>query len=253
MHGPTLDAWLSAQVFRVLLAFVRIGAAFLLLPGFGEPAVPSRMRLLAALAVAFAVAPTIAGLPSAAPTTWQAILAATAEATVGALLGLLSRVVVSALLIAGQVIGQTIGLTNIFTNGLAVDESPTIGAALYAGVLAVLFASGGHRVMLRALVESYDVLPVGQFPATGPSAHAVVAAGAQAFRLAAQLASPFLLLGLVFNVTLALVNRAMPALHVFMIASPALVMVGLYVLVATVPGLVDGGLSGWSDLLSLLR
>jgi len=40
---------------------------------------------------------------------------------------------------------------------------------------------------------------------------------------------------------------------VFMIANPALVMVGLYLLATTVPGMFDVGMSGWFDLPSLLR
>jgi flagellar biosynthesis protein FliR len=40
---------------------------------------------------------------------------------------------------------------------------------------------------------------------------------------------------------------------VFMIATPALVVTGLYLLVAAVPGLLEVGLSGWYDLPSLLR
>jgi flagellar biosynthetic protein FliR len=161
--------------------------------------------------------------------------------------------VISGVLMTGQIVSQNIGLTNIFAVGLAIDESSTVGAALYAGILAVLFASNGHHAILRALAESYNLLPPGHFPEMASSARAVVAAGVRCFRLGAQLALPFILLGLTFNVTLGAVNRAMPALPVFMIANPAIVILGLYLLAATVPGLMGGGLSGWSDLPSLLQ
>jgi flagellar biosynthetic protein FliR len=52
---------------------------------------------------------------------------------------------------------------------------------------------------------------------------------------------------------LAVVNKALPAMPVFMIASPALVAIGLYLIVAAVPGLLEVGLSGWYDLPFLLR
>jgi flagellar biosynthesis protein FliR len=38
-----------------------------------------------------------------------------------------------------------------------------------------------------------------------------------------------------------------------MIASPALVVVGLYLLAAAMPGILDAGLASWSDLPTLLR
>jgi flagellar biosynthetic protein FliR len=128
-----------------------------------------------------------------------------------------------------------------------------VGAALYAGLIAIMFASGGHHVVIRALVESYDVLPVGTMPNMAASGRAVVEAGMRAFRVGGQLAFPFLLLTFVFNVGLAVVNRALPSIPVFMIASPALVVTGLYLLAATVPGLIENGMAGWYDLPSLLH
>lgn len=244
---------MSLEVYRTLLVFVRISAAFLLLPGVGEPAVPVRMRFLAALAVALAIVPGVPGMPDTDPKLWQLITGVLAEATVGALLGGLARTVISGITMGGQIIGQNIGLTNIFAPGLTIDEASAVGGALYAGMLAILFASHGDELILRSLANSYNLLPPARFPAIGPSSRSFVAAGVQCFRLGSQLALPFLVLALLFNVSLALINRAMPSLPVFMIANPALVLLGLYLLAATVPGLIDASLGDWTDLSSLLR
>ena len=246
-----LSGWVSLEVYRVLLVFVRISAAFLLMPGFGEPTVPSRIRILAGLAIAAAVSPAIAGMPTAVPDVWGILLAVVAEAFSGALLGTLARTVISGVLVAGQIIGQNIGIANIFAAGL-VDQAATIGAAIYAGLLAVLFASGGHYAILRALVDSYSLLPPAQFPSVDASVHSIVDAGVRSFRIALQVAFPFLLLGFVFNAALGAMNRALPAIPVFMIASPALVIAGLYLLAASIPGILDASMSGWTDLPSLL-
>ena len=56
-----------------------------------------------------------------------------------------------------------------------------------------------------------------------------------------------------FHAALAVVNRALPAIPVFMIASPALVVVGLYLLAAAIPGILDAGLVSSTDLPSLLQ
>jgi flagellar biosynthesis protein FliR len=253
MIALDLSGWLTLEVYRTLLVFSRISAALLLLPGFGEPAVPPRIRILAGLAIAVAVGGAVPGLPGNVPDAWGTMFAVAGEAFSGALLGTLARTIVSGILIAGQVIGQNIGIGNIFAQGVAIDQAASVGAMLYAGLVAIMFASGGHHVILRALVESYSALPPGGFPNVAASTRAVVEAGLRCFRTGGQLAFPFLLLAFVFNVTLAVVNKALPAMPVFMIASPVLVVTGLYLLVAAMPGLLEVGLSGWYDLPSLLR
>jgi flagellar biosynthesis protein FliR len=248
-----LSAWLTLEVYRALLVFVRVGVAFMTLPGYGDPSVPARVRILAALATGIAVAPAVPGLPAAVPGAGPMFLAIAAEAFAGALLGTLSRTLISGVLIAGQVIGQNIGLANVFMTGLATDQAASVGAALYAGLLALLFATDAHHLVLRALIGSYNLLPAGQFPETGDSAKSVVEAGVRAFRLGGQLALPFLLLGLVFNVSLAAVNRAMHSLPVFMLGAPVIVLAGLYLLAAVIPGALDQGLAAFADMTWLLR
>lgn len=248
----SLGHWFSLEVWRTLLVFIRIGTAFMLLPGFGEPAVPVRIRLLTGLAIAMACAQATPGMPDSVPGSWGIAEAVGAEVVVGALMGTIARTIVSAVLMAGSMIGLNIGLANVFALGLGPDQSAAIGAAIYVGLAATLFAVDGHHMVLRAIVGSYGVLPAGHFPDIGAGAHAVTLAGAQAFRLAGQLAMPFLLMALVFNVSLGVVNRALPALPVFMLASPALVITGLYLLAATAPGIIDQGLQAWDTMLKLL-
>ena len=55
---------LVANVYQTLLVFARVGAAIMVLPGFGEGFVFPRARLALALLVAVVVAPVVApGLP----------------------------------------------------------------------------------------------------------------------------------------------------------------------------------------------
>ena len=253
MAQVTLSGWASLEMFQTLLVFVRISAAMMLLPGFGEPSVPVRMRVLAGIALAATVAPTIDGMPQVTPTAAGIGHAVVAEAVGGALLGALCRTLVSAILTAGQIISQAVGLTNVFTAGMSMDQSPTIGAALYAGVIAIMFASGGHHAILRGLVDSYQLLPPGQFPNPAASARVIVSAGVRALRLAGQISLPFLVLALLFNASLAAANRALPAIPVFMVANPLLVALGLYLMAATVPGILDPSLAEWTNLVNLLR
>lgn len=253
MYQFNLSGLMSLEVYRTLLVFARIGMAFLLLPGYGEPGVPTRVRVLAGLGVAVAAMPAIGQLPATVPGAWGLAFSLAAEVTSGALIGAMSRTLISGVLSAGQVIGQSIGLSNIFALGVGFDQSATVGAAIFAGLTAALFAANGHHAILRALIASYDLIGPGQWPDPSASVRAMVAAGVRSFELAGQLALPFLLLGFLFNAGLAGVNRAMPALPVFMIASPALVVLGLYLLAAAAPGLIDQAIVAYANLADLFR
>lgn len=252
MHTE-LSRWASLQVTDTMLVFVRIGAAFMLLPGFGEVAVPPRLRIAAALAVAVAVTPALRGFPPVMPSAPQLVASVMAEAATGAFLGALARTLVSAIISAGEIIGNSTGLNNIFVFGIEREQSASLGVFIYSGLLALFFAMDGHHLLIRTLVESYRVFPPGQLPQFGSGAAALAAAGARALRLAAQLGLPFLLLGLVFQVSLAAINRAAPAIPVFMIGSPVLVLAGLYLLVACIPGMLDQGILAAFDIRPLLR
>ena len=247
-----LDGWLSAELYRLFLVFCRVSAALLLLPGVGETQVPARIRILAGLVVAFCIAP-LAGPAQPSPSTWAAAAAVGTEVAAGALLGTLARLLLSAVQTAGQLIGQSMGISNAFIFGIGMDNSAVIGSAIYAACLAALFAVDGHHPGLRALVDSYTLIPLGGPLPTAAAARVTTEGMATAFRLAMQLAMPFLFLAMLFNVVLAGINRAMPAMPVFMIGAPALLMAGLSLLGATAPGLVNEVLGAYGAVFVLPR
>src|SRR5262249_62157142 len=55
IHLPAL----SGIILTYLLVFSRVGAMVMLLPAIGEMGVPSRVRLVLALAIAFALTPQV--------------------------------------------------------------------------------------------------------------------------------------------------------------------------------------------------
>ena len=66
----SLPQFLPAEIFAFMAVFIRMGAAFVVLPGFGEAVVPARMRLMMALAITLVVVPivrtTLPPMPSTA-------------------------------------------------------------------------------------------------------------------------------------------------------------------------------------------
>jgi flagellar biosynthetic protein FliR len=91
--------------------------------------------------------------------------------------------------------------------------------------------------VIAAIGGSYAVLPPGTMPPTGDAAVLALTTMTKGFSVAVQIAAPFIVLGLLFNLGLGVLSRLMPAMQVFFLGLPATIMLG-FVLMASVLGLM---------------
>ncbi len=231
---------LPGLAFQAVLVFARLGAAVLLLPGLGEQEVPAPVRLGLGLALVALLFTSIApGLPPAPDTAAEATRLLAIEVVVGLWIGSLARLVLTAFAMAGQAIAALIGLAGL----LVMDQ--TLGAQATAlgrafGLLAVVLvlSSGLYALPLRALVESYAVLPAGNpFPA-GMAAEVMAQAGADSLALALRLSAPFVIGAVVLNVALGLLARLAPQVQTFFVAVPGQILAGLALLGLLAPPMI---------------
>ncbi|HVA14794.1 MAG TPA: flagellar biosynthetic protein FliR [Stellaceae bacterium] len=237
-----LTEFLPANAFGFMLVFARIGSAMMLLPGFGEVYVPQRYRLLFALIFSALLLPMLSPILPALPASPAAlVLVLGGELVIGVFIGTLTRLLLAALQMAGQVVSIQMGLSNaqIF-NPMQADQD-SIPSAFY-GILGVLliFLTNLHHVMLRGLVDSYAVFVPGHLPPVGDLSQTVAHAVAASFRLAIEIASPFIVLGTVFFIGLGLIARLVPQLQVLFITQPLQIMGGLLLM-----GLIAAAGMGW--------
>lgn len=221
----------GVEIWATALLFARIGAMIMLLPGFGEPAVPGRIRLSFALALAIALGPALADrVPDPAATAWGMSGQIGAEAMIGILLGGAARLLVSALATAGQVIGIDIGIAFAQTADPTMTQSGQL-LAVFMGVLgvALIFATGLDHMFLQGIAGSYQVIAPGASPPFGDAAQLALEATASSFRVGFQIAMPVVAAGLIFRVGLGVLSRLIPQIQVFFVVLPLQIMGGLVV------------------------
>jgi len=249
-----LPGLLPAWTFGFLLVVCRAGAAVLALPAFGEAEVPVTVKAAIALAFAAVVWPAVAsGLPPPPQDAARAALLVVTECLVGLWIGGLARMIVLALPVAAQFVGFLLGLSS------AVLFDPAFGATgtalsrlLGLGAIVILFATGLHALPLAALAGSYAVLPVGaSFPA-GAAAEAAVRTAAASFGLAFQLAGPFVLSGIVFQLALGVMSRIVPQMQVYFVAMPVQILGGLALMALLAGALLGAWTEAARDLLGTL-
>jgi len=226
-------SFLPALAATFLLVFARIGTMLMLLPGLGEQNISARMRLTAALVLAAVLLPLHRSAYHIDPgALGPAIVMLVEEILIGAVLGLTARLTISALEVAGSAIAQQLGLGFV----TAVDPTQGEQGAILGNFLTMLgitliFATDMHHLVIAALNDSYTLFEPGEVPVAGDVAALVTHTVSGAFRIGIQLAAPFLVFGLLFNLGLGVLSRLMPQMQVFFVALPLSILLGLMFLV----------------------
>lgn len=219
-------------VFAGGLVFARIGSILMLMPGFGEPSIPVRIRLAFALLVCLLLAPMIAPRLPALPDQPLMLAALVAgEVVTGLMIGAVARIFMSVAAIAGQVIGMQSGLAMAQSFDPSQGQQGALVATfLNLTFLLLLFATNTHHMLLGMMVNSYSVFEPGQMPPMADAAQWALEAFIDAFRIGVQLAAPLIVFGLTFYLALGVLSRLMPQAQIFFIAMPSNIMVGLFIL-----------------------
>jgi flagellar biosynthetic protein FliR len=235
-------AWVAA------LLFLRIGAMVALMPGFGDQAVPVRVKLALVLALTLVLTPLLAErLGNDGPPPSLAALGG--EVIAGLILGVGMRLFLLALQTAAVIIAQATTLAQLFA-GATPEPQPAVGNLLLIAGVALALAGGLHVRAAELLILSYDILPAGGYPSPRAGADWTLGLVRQTFGLAFSLAAPFVIASMIYNLALGAINRAMPQLMVAMVGAPALTLGALALLALSTPLLLAVWIEAFSAFLA---
>ncbi|MGF1631460.1 MAG: flagellar biosynthetic protein FliR [Kiloniellaceae bacterium] len=241
---------LPEQAFSLLLIFVRLGTALMLLPGFGESYISPRIRLLIALTISVVVQPVLPPVMPALPDSAAALfLLIFGEAFIGFFIGSVARLMMAALSIGGMMMATVTGLANALTNDpTAAQQGSIAGSFLTMLALMIIIVLDLHHVLLRGVIESYQIFVPGQSILVGDVSQMITRVVSKAFLLGFQIASPFIAVALIFNLGLGLLSRLMPQMQVFFIAIPLQIVTGLGILLIALPALIGWFITGFEEV-----
>lgn len=231
-----------------VMALLRIGGMVALAPGLGESAVPQRVKLALVLALTLVVTPVLAERlpPDGSP---PGVVALGAEALAGLILGIGLRLFLVALQTGAAIIAQATSLSPLFS-GVAPEPQPAIGNLITIAGIALALAAGLHVRAAELVILSYDILPPGLVPDGAAVAGWGLGLIGKTFSLAFSLGAPFVIAGMVYNLALGAINRAMPQLMVSMIGAPALTLGALALLALLAPVLLSVWMAAFQDHLA---
>jgi flagellar biosynthetic protein FliR len=229
-------SFLPVLAATFMLVFARIGTMVMLLPGLGEMSMPVRVRLTVALVLSAMFLPLHRNAYNLDLREFGPVLLMLGhEILIGAILGLVARLSISALQIAGAVVAQQMGLGFV----TAIDPSQGQQNVIVANFLAMLgltliFATDLHYLVIAALNDSYRIFAPGAAIMVGDVAKLMTDTVGGAFKVGVQLAAPFLIFGLLFNLGLGVLSRLMPQMQVFFVGLPLSILLGFLILLVVV-------------------
>ncbi|TBW38185.1 flagellar type III secretion system protein FliR [Siculibacillus lacustris] len=226
-----------------MLVFARVAAIVMLLPGFGETAVPVRVRLGFALFLALVLHPAVSGLyPTGLSRNAPAAVTLLAgEIAIGLFLGMATRLLLAGAQVAGTTIATQLGL------GFAMTVDPTqgsqgviVGNFLSITAVTLIFVTDLHFPAIAAVTSSFELFRPGTWLPAGDFAQVTVQLVAESFKVGIQISAPFLAFGLIFNLGLGMLQKMMPQFQLFFVAMPLSIGAGLLLF-----GLVIGSAMLW--------
>jgi flagellar biosynthetic protein FliR len=247
----TMNLYAPETGTSLILLASRIGGLFLVAPVFSSRLVPMTVRtslVIIFTVVLFPAARSAAGDRAITP---AAVLG---EMLVGFAIGVGAALLIGAMEVAGDYIAVQIGLSGAaLLDPMSNQQSAVLGTFLQLFAVTLLLSVGGHLLMLEAVSESTQRIPLGSALTTDQGLMELVNQGASLFALGLRFAAPVIAVALVANVALAVLSRAAPQLNILQLAFPVQILAGLATLIAAIP-ILGAWWMGWettyADLIS---
>jgi len=235
---PHLPAW--------LLVLFRITGIFFFAPMLGGQVIPARVKVLLALGLSLCVYPALLWEGSASAANlgqvighdlpfWSLPVMIAMELSVGAVIGFAAMLPVVGMQMGGRVMDMQLGLraAGLFNPDLG-DESGILAEFLYLLSIALFIILGGHLVLFKTLVMSFDQYPPGGFAYDGSIMDMIIGLLTVSFNLAMRVAAPVLCMMFLLSVAMGFIQKTVPQLNILSVGFPLRICIGVGILVAAV-------------------
>ena len=224
-----LVAEVVERFYMLLWPMIRISAFLLAAPFFSIRSVTVRIRVLLALLLTWMIYP-LTSWPTLDPFSAIGLKEIFNQVFIGVLMGLILQVVNAALVVGGQAISASMGLGMANMVDPNMGNVPVISQFLIICSTLLFLGLGGHVLVITMLLESFKLLPIGDMIGTQALLQLVVQWSAMIFLGAVLLAMPILVSLLFINLGLGVITRAAPALNIFAVGFPAMILAGIILL-----------------------
>lgn len=232
-----LFEYISNEINLFFLIFIRISGMFTYLPIFGRKDLPNIFKLLMALSFSYLIFPFFDSQVINQMDQNMFILFIVKEFTLGILIGIAGELIFSAFFIAGSFIDAQLGfsMANVL-DPMYGQRVAITGNFIYIIGILVMLSIDGHHYIIRAIVNSFQVFPVEKLINLNSNLLSFTLQMIRfIFETSVQIAMPVIIAIFLTNLVLGVMAKTMPQMNVFVIGMPLKIIIGLAVLVLSIP------------------
>lgn len=242
---------LALPLFALIL--VRVSGLMLTAPLFGSQVIPMRIRAMLAVSVTIVLFPMLAPKMPAQVSLAAAVRGLASELSIGLIMGMGLGLLFVGVELMGMVVGQQAGLSlgQVFDPSTG-SSSTTIGRTVFIIAMFIFMVAGGHRELLRAVLDTYGVIPVMSFRYDASMLDLFVDLLHGAFIVALRLAGPVLVTLILASLVMGFLSRTIPQFNILSVGFAIRVLTALFALALTIAasqGVVTDALADFVDRL----
>ncbi len=225
-------------LLNFLLIFTRISSVLLFAPFFNSKVIPSLLKVALSLLISVIIYPFV---PKINFKTYEIngllyFLLILMEMGIGMTIGFLATFVFVAIQTAGHVVGFSVGLAmaNVFD---PITNEQVSELAIIQNLIALLIflAIDGHHIFIKAIVYSFNHIPLLGFYFKKSLLKFIFNAGKDLFYIALKIASPMIIGLLIVDIMFAIMARLAPQINIMIVGLPVKIFVGLFILMMSMP------------------
>ncbi len=236
------------SVLGFLLVLSRVSAIFMSMPFFNTNFIPLNVRVLFLISTSFffsQIENISVPLDDFHLLTYFFLVLK--EILIGFLLGLTVSLFIAAFSYAAEIISYFMGLTIVNVFDPSFGQISVLDRYFIVIFYLLFFITGAYQIFVGAILKSFEIIPVLE-PLSFNGFLFILEKLPVVFYYGFKMSFPFALILFIINVALALVNRLIPQINVFIVGLPLQIFVGLASLAIGASVLVYFGIHIMKDM-----
>lgn len=213
-----------------LLTLIRVSFVVFMMPFYSGEYIPVQVKVAFCLVLTMALWPHLSFPGELLPRHPFGIMTLLlGEGVLGLMLGLCVFFIFTAIQTGGEIMGFQMGFTMVtLADPMSGSQVSITSHLMYMVTFLIFLALDGHLHLLRALADSFTLIPPGGLRVSGPLTGSILELSAGMFSLAVKIAAPVIAALFMVELTLALMGRAAPQMNLLTMGFPIKIAVGFF-------------------------